>query len=605
MPDDESLEPPQPAPSEPARPRVKPSPVEGVLLWLFVGFGVAALVGALVVGAYTLFGATRANYCVGDGCAATTHLATSLAWLVVGAAAVVLVGLVVLVRLGGNARLRLTKWVRIVAAVAAVGMVARYNVSHFPLARKQIDTYQLASEQMWTITAAVWLFAIGAAVVALFAFPVLDRPRRLSTVGVVVGVVAAMTLTGVLGVKAVHRGDDSQYVDATTAPAQAVPPLPAVLGRQRFELQLPNRGRVNIYPAGAGFIVKSYSARDSGLPNVVAYSATGQERWHYQRTGPVPPPTEYGRNTFSVQELAYFDAGAVVVLSFFSDRGPYVGLDAVTGAQLWTSIDPAIGSAVASQRPYVRAPHFLGRVDGQLIAFDPRTGRRLWSVEDPMHCPATNDVEQPLPNFDRRHVYSVDTDTRIAAVVDCSTAAKAELRLIVVDPATGDVATDKSLTSLDGVARDDLNSWAAYPVPGTDAVMLALYMKGPSSSSYVGPTGKRIDFIDPESFNAVGDGVFTVRNHDRLRLYSGDAIAQCDVALGTTKYVGYTILREQLVVDDRNASTLDVFDRATCQQVATVPVPAGYQGPLIPVRGATLMTRVDQDNRTSVLGFVP
>jgi hypothetical protein len=584
---------------------MKVSRVEGALLWLCIGFGVACLLGALVVGAYTLFGATRAIACAVDACVTTTHLATILASVIVGAAAVLLAGLVVLTRLGSNARVRTTMWVRIFAAVAAVGVVADYNLSHIIKARNQIDTFQPTSEQMWTITAAVWLFAIGAAVVAVFALPVLDRPSRLSTAGIVVGVVAAMTLTTVLGANALHKGDDSQYIDATTAPAQAVPPLPAVLGQQRFERQLPNRSRVEIYPAGAGFVVKSDYEKDSDVPDVVAYGASGEERWHYRRTGPVPPPDASGRHTMNVQDLAYFDDGGIVVLSFFSNKGPYVGLDAVTGAQLWTSTDPAIGSVLAVTRSNRRSPHFVGRLDGHLIALDPQTGRRLWSIDDPRHCPPTDEGRVPLPNFDRMHVYSVDTKTRIGAVVDCSTRKKLDLQLVVVDPGTGAVTTDKSLTSLDGVARDDLNSWAAYPVHGTDAVIVGLYMKVPSRYLYIDEIGKHTDFIEPDSLDAISDGTFTVRNQDHLRLYSGDAIPQCDIALGTTHSVGYTILRDQVVVRDNDASALDVFDRASCRRVATVPLPAGYDSLPIPVRGATLMTRTDKDKRTSVLGFMP
>jgi hypothetical protein len=91
-----------------------------------------------------------------------------------------------------------------------------------------------------------------------------------------------------------------------------------------------------------------------------------------------------------------------------------------------------------------------------------------------------------------------------------------------------------------------------------------------------------------------------VRDQDRLRLYSGEAIAQCDMVFGTTYFADYTILRDQVVVRDDKASALDVFDRASCKRIATVPIPVGYKSGPIPVRGATLMTCVDEDNRTSV-----
>lgn len=580
--------------------------VETALLWCFLGLGVGCLLGALAVGAYTLFGASRANACAGNACVATTDLATSLAWYVVAAAAVLLANLTAISLQRTGVRALTTKWMCVLAAFTATGVVVQYNITHYTQVRSQIEAYQPASEQMWTVTVAVWLFAAGGALVAILGVPLLARPRQKSTVGLVVGVVAAGIITSVVGATALHRGDDSQYVDATTASLQAVPALPAVLGSQRFERQLPNRGGVEIYPAGAGFIVKALYERDGTVPDVVAYSALGEERWHYRRTGPVAPPSGGARSSMRVHDLAYFDDGAVVVLSFFSDRGPYVGLDAVTGAQLWTSTDPAIGNALKVARANPRAQRFLARVDDQLIALDPHTGQRLWTIDDPMHCPVAEEARQPLPNFDQLHVYPVDTQTRIAAVLDCSTHTTMELRLVVVDPATGTVTLNDSLTTFDDVAREDLNSWAAYPVSGSDAVLVGLYGKGPTRDLYVNDsTGKRVDFVYPEWVGADAEGIFTVRDKERLRIYTGDANAQCDIALGTKGDMGYTILGEQIVVRALAPGALAVFDRASCQQVATVPVPSGYEVRPIPVRGATLMTRTDKDDRTTVLGFAP
>lgn len=581
--------------------------VENALLWWFLGLGIGCLLGAVAVGAYTLFGASRAVDCAGKACTAITDLATSLAWNAVAAAGVVLAGLTVSVLRRSGARAQTTMAVRILAAVSAAGIVLRYTSTHYTEVRSKIEAYQPASEQMWTVTVAVWFVVAGATMVAIQRVALLAWPRQKSPVGLAAGLVTAVVITSVLGATALHRGDDSQYVDATTASPQAMPALPAVLGSQRFEHQLPNRSPVEIYPAGAGFIVRSLDSSDSEVPDVVAYNARGEERWRYQRTGPTPPRSNnYFRGAMAVRNLAYYDDGAVVVLSFFSDRGPYVGLDADTGAHLWTSIDPAIGIALQPAEDSKRAQHFLARMDNQLIALDPRTGRRLWTVADPMHCPPIDEAHRLLPNFDWGNAYPVDTTTRIASILDCSTPTTIQLQLVAVDPATGAVTANAPVTTFGDVVREDLYSWAAYPVPGSDAVIVSFYGKRPWRDVYVDDaTGKRVEFEEPDQVDNIAAGIFTVRDGNRLRIYSSDAIAQCDIDLGTTRRIGFTILGDQIAVRDLTPGALTVFDRASCQRVATVPLPVGYEDGLIPVRGATLLTRTDDGGRTTVLGFAP
>ena len=576
-----------------------------VLAWLFVGFGVACLLGAVGVGGYTVFGATRLDDCHIDACVNSFRLATILGWTVMGVGLLVLVGLGWVARLDASARTSANKRVRLAAAVGAIGVVIGYLLSHFTKTRNQLDTFYRASEQVWTITAAIWLLVIGAVVVALFTLDGLRRPTRTDTVGLVLGVVAALVLTTVLSVGALRKGDDDQYLYATTATGQAVPPLPATLGQQRFARDLPNRGKVDIYPAGAGFLVRKDVDDTSDTPDVVAYGASGEERWHYQRTGPVPPPTPDANYRMYVQGVASYDDARVVVLSIFAEQGLYVGLDAVTGARLWTSTDPAIGRAFVTPQLAGPPARIIARLDGRWIAVDPHTGQRAWSVEDPARCPAGADPAQRLPNFDGQHVYPVDTATRVAAVVDCSSRDKINLRLVAVDPATGAVTTDQPLSALDTEPRGGLDSWSAESVPGSDAVIVHLSMSGPSKDVYVDQaTGKRIDFAGTSALFAVGDGTFAVRDRRALRLYSVAAVPTCDVPLGSSFYVGFEVLRDQVVVRDEDAHVLRVFDRASCRPLATANIPPGYDGPFA-VRGATLLTRTDKDGRTALVGFTP
>jgi|GEM_PF-3525648 len=574
------------------------------LQWAFVGFGVGCLLGASAIAAYTLFGATRLPDCRADACSTATHLATRLGWAVLLVAAAILVVQVVYARLSDEARLYSGWAVRIATALAGLGVVIGYRGSQFGEARDEIDTYFRTWEQMWTVTAAVWLLAIGAGVVAVCVTRGLRRPGRFGAAGMVVGIVVASVLTSVIGNDALRKGDDSRYVDATTARDVGVAPKAALLGQLRFQRTLPDDDAVKIVPAGAGFIVKKSFGDDSDTPDVVAYDASGRERWHYRRTGPASPD---GPPTMPVKGLGVYADGSVVVVSLLGEDGRLnVGLDAVSGAQLWTSTDPTISAAVAVSGFDYKSPHFVVRDDGQWIAFDPHTGQRTWSIDDPVHCPATTAPDGLLPTLHGQHVYPVDTPTQVGAVLDCSTRERVDLRLVTVDPSSGAVTTDKTLTALEGVPREDIQSWAAVAVPGANAVILKLFSTRRPLDAYIDATGLRTDFPGPNPLEAIGDGMFTMRDKETLRIFSGEALAQCDIPLGRDGAVPYAFLREQVVVLDEQPHQLRVFNRAGCQQVGTVAVPPGFEG-ITPTRGVTLLTRQMGQGvvRTSVMGFAP
>ena len=475
------------------------------LQWACVGFGVGCLFGAAVIGAYTLFGATRLPDCRATACATTTHLATKLGWAVLLVAASILLVLLIYTRLPDNPRIN---WcVRIATALAGIGVVIGYHRSQFTEARNQIDTYSRTWEQMWTVSAAVWLLAIGAAVVAVCVTRGLHRPRWFGAAGIAIGLAAALTLSNTQFDDALRKGDDSQYVDATTAPDIGVAPKPAALGQQRFDRTFPYKGAVKIVSAGAGFLVQKSFGDDSNMPDVVAYDASGHERWHYQRTGPASPD---GPARMPVMGLGVYADGSVAVLSLLGEGGRiYVGLDAVTGAQLWTSTDPTISAAVEASDFDYTSPHFVVRDDQRWTAFDPRTGQRTWSIADPVHCPGATVPDGLLPTFHDQHVYPIDTPTQIGAVLDCSTRERVDLRLITVNPSSGAVTTDKTLTALEGVPRGDIQSWAAVAVPGTSAVIVKLFSARRPLDAYVDATGLRTDFPGPNPLEPVDDGMFT------------------------------------------------------------------------------------------------
>ena len=571
------------------------------LQWTFVGFGFGALIGAVVIGAYTVFGASRPQDCRAAACATTTHLATRLGWLVLLVATATLVGLLGYLRLPGHARVAYR--LRIALVLAGTGVVIGYCTGQFTDSRDQVDTYFRTWEQLWTVTAAVWLLALGAGAAALFSSHQLRRPTGLGAAGLVVGLVAALLLSTTQFHEALRRGDDARYVDATEASDVGVESKPAVLGRDRFEHRLPYQRAVKIVPAGTGFVVKKALFDASSTPDVVAYDASGHERWHYQRTGPRPADSP---SSMSVSRLAAYADGRVVVLSLLGEHGLYVGLDAVTGAQLWTSTDPTIGAAL-DPSPFDDTPaRFVARDGGRWTAFDPSTGRRTWSIADPVHCPGPTAPDGLLPALHGQHAYPVVTATRIGDVVDCSTRNRVDLRLVTVDPSSGAITNDKTLSALDGIPREDIQSWTAVAVPGTDAVIVKLFSTRRPLDVYVDATGLRTDFVGPNPLQPIGDGMFALRDKETLRIYSGEALVQCDVPLGRSGAVRYAFLRDQVVVLDDRPAQLRVFDRAGCQQVGTAPIPAGFET-LIPARGVTLLThQTDRGSvRTSVLGFGP
>jgi hypothetical protein len=456
---------------------------------------------------------------------------------------------------------------------------------------------------MWTVSAAVWLLAIGAGAVALFTSQELGRPTWFGAAFFVIGLVAALSLSTTQFNDALRKGDDSQYVDATEASDVGVAPKPETLGHQGFGRILPYERDVKIVPAGAGFVVKKSLFDESNTPDVVAYDASGHERWHYQRTGPRPPDS---LASMSVSGLGVYADGRVVVLSLLGEHGLYVGLDAVTGAQLWTSTDPTISAALDVSDFDYTSPHFVVRDGGHWTAFDPHTGQRTWSIDDPVHCPGATVPDGMLPTFHGQHVHPIDTPTRIGAVIDCSTREHVDLRLVTVNPSSGAVTTDKTVSALEGVPREDIQSWTAVAVPGTEAVILKLFSTLRPLDAYVDATGVRTDFPGPNPLEPIGDGMFTMRDNATLRIYSGEALVQCDIPLGRSGAVDYAFLRDQVVVLDEQPHQLRVFDRAGCQQVGTVAVPPGFEG-ITPARGVTLLTLHTGRRvvRTSVIGFAP
>jgi hypothetical protein len=252
--------------------------------------------------------------------------------------------------------------------------------------------------------------------------------------------------------------------------------------------------------------------------------------------------------------------------------------------------------------------HFVSRKDGRWTAFNPRTGQRMWSIDDPTPCPNSpydHINYRQLPQFDNARVQLVDSDTRLAAVVDCATSEQAKLRLVSIDPSSGAVITDKTLITLNEVELARLNSWLVHGVDDTPVIILNLWRSGPNLSMYLNPdTGQRTDIPGAAWPASVGDGTFSVGDGDTFRVYSGDATLQCEFPLDGER-AREVVLRDQIVVVGSSRSQMMVFDRATCGQVDVLPAPPDFQD-FIVVRGATLLTnQLKYSKSATLVGFAP
>ncbi|MUL81184.1 MULTISPECIES: PQQ-binding-like beta-propeller repeat protein [unclassified Mycolicibacterium] len=447
--------------------------------------------------------------------------------------------------------------------------------------------YQMAMDSA-PVTAALpagmaswWLCLAGAAVtfLAARAFPRLERSSvRLLAVGVAIAVVVAAVVT----VGALRAGDDGRYVDATTAAATDVPAVPSMLGQRTFTVSVPdafegnkhdpNRG---IVAAGAGFVVY-------GDHRITAYGADGKERWHFARTGP---------GGVVVNGMRVFDNGATVVA--FLDKG-LVGIDATTGERLWTSADDQMMYALSQVPGYnLDAPFVVYRDDRVWVRFDTRTGKPMWTVPAP-HA----DCDFP-PRV-------VDTRSWLVSVVRCSSEQSNAIRVIALDPGSGETVWDNEVFKGQADA-------AAIATPA-NAVGIFIQFGGagaPPGIAYANVVDKTVTPLPARgtgepSLGPSDNFVFSGRDGGRqLVLFGPDGKQRCAGAQGIrgaqTRVLGQggglaylSFAGGFVVADDGGVGTpgsLRTFDANTCAQTAAVPAES-VEG-FVPVPGAVLVLRRD------------
>jgi outer membrane protein assembly factor BamB len=453
-----------------------------------------------------------------------------------------------------------------------------------------------------------WVLGLGGAVALLVATPLPRLTRQAMPVvvgGVAVGIIAAVLLT----VQAVGAGDDGRYVDATVAPTVDVPAKPAIFGQRRFSLKVSNwRGvpenqpDVQVAAAGAGFVVFHGG-------QITGYGSDGKERWHYRRTGP-------GR--VSVTGVRVFDEGRTVVAAVAA--GPtysaqvLVGLDAITGQQLWSSRSTLRSPESDSFGP-LRNMHGVEDLEPGpfLIAnrysntsawtrFDTRTGKPLWTIDAP-----------PGPHCDGK---VADTQSRIVTATVCFANDKLEVGLVVLDPGSGQRLWQTTLAN--GIPKPAGNRYELFVAPaGLDGV--AVFYGSPERSTsqiYVNVVSHQMrDLGEHDNVDASFDrgDRFVVAHHGEsgnteLSLYDSQGLRRCalnpELKLRSSLLGSYSLylpLANDVVVYNSNGYVFQTVDNDNCAIGATQKASPAADW-LAGAPGVVLVERIEA-NGTYVDGF--
>lgn len=566
------------------------------LRWATLGFAATCLLVSLVLGVYIATVATGPR-CDGDACARLFASTDRLAWTVVGLAVFGIVVAVVGERLSTP-----LKWAaRITVVAGAVWLVYAYRGAKIAAQRDAVAPLVPATLPPWLVAAAVVLCVSGLAAVVVASFGAPARPSWLAAAGVA----AAVILTVILVAPVVQRPSDAASVSATTAAAVPIPPYPATVTGQRVTLSFEPRRqalRPVVQAAGAGFVTLELPD-GGGAPTVVAYDASGVQRWHYSRTGPMP--------------ITSVSAVADVVLARASTRESalVIALDAITGDRLWSSDDPAVSTAAGAyfETSWYSAPHLVHTAGDRWTAFDPRSGRQTWSIANPLRCADGRRPTYDDPTGGSRSIRGGDvgetrfayanTDDQLVTILDCTGDEGLDLRRISIDAATGELlGDDPVLVPKDGNPGVGVpDDFYVHAVDG-GAYELTLYWRVEPQvvrRILVTPTGRMLD-VGPR-WHMAADGGFVVYDRDLVRQYSAAGALRCEFRVPADRLSDIAVLSEAIVFEDGQA--LHVVSRTDCRETAVLPLPAADESVgLVPVPGALLVTSY-ADDRVTVLGY--
>jgi hypothetical protein len=438
---------------------------------------------------------------------------------------------------------------------------------------------------------AAWLLCLAGAIATLLATTAFARMSRDSVRLVALGVVIAVIAGVVVTIGAVRAGDDNRFVDGSTAAATGVPALPSALGRRAFGVTVPDAfdadpsgamvgkpGHYQIAAAGAGFVVNTNH-------RVTAYGADGTERWHYARTG---------QSDVAVDGISVYDNGATVVVSL---GRALVALDAVTGAQLWTTTDARMLEAVGHGADR-DVPFLVARDAVSWTRFDTRTGKPAWTVSDP----------NPAECVDGE----IEADTRswMVSIARCMSAAGADIRLVALDPASGATQWDTTVLHAGPPPQGEQARPLDVIAAPANAVGVFLQLDGfgaPPAPSYANVAQKTVTTLPERGFPqpSPGPGDEFILSDRQLTLFGADGTERCTFS-GTVSGLAnrvpghgaglsYLVFPQSFVVADRGLEpALRTFDSTTCAEFGSVPATA-VEG-MVPVPGAALVLRRDGQN---------
>jgi hypothetical protein len=431
------------------------------------------------------------------------------------------------------------------------------------------------------LVVAAWLLALAGAAALLAATPMAALTRRALPIvigGVVVGVIAAVVLT----VLAVQAGDDRRYVDATVAATTDVPAAPTKLGQRRFTVKVSDWAGVppitpdfQVASAGVGFVAFHHG-------QITGYGGDGKERWHYRRTGP---------GQVAVYGLRVFDDGRTVVAAV--NAGPdrqarvLVGLDAVTGREIWTERSTLPDPETKSFHPYQNtygienhspSPFLIANRSSDESAwtrYDTKTGKPMWTVDSPVGHGCSGRV--------------ADTESLIATATVCPANGNVNVGVVLQDPASGKQVWQATLVENVPDRPDQRFDVHATPA-GRDGIELAYGpANAPTNRVYVNVLSHNLRDLGPDERVAAstqpGD-VFVMQHQQQpdvtqLSLYGTNGVQRCGLSpdlklkralLGD--YDVYLPLYSAVVFYDTNAHALQTVDANTCAASGTQPVSA-------------------------------
>ncbi|WP_135457496.1 PQQ-binding-like beta-propeller repeat protein [Mycobacterium sp. DL99] len=585
--------------------------------WSVSGVATIFLLVSIGLGAFTASAAGRPA-CAGKRCSELVTTATSLAWSVTVTAIVAVAAVAGVAIAGERARPALRRTVRIAVLIAAAGLVTFYLGSKFTDKRNALNGLIPPSQQIGLVPATVLIGVAGLLALSVVTITPPPRPdRRAAMAGIAVGVIAAVALTLTQAAPTFSKESDAGFLSATTAPAADIPPFPAKLGQQRFTMAGPrpiDTPQFMPRAAGPGFVMLRKLASTGDKPAVVAYDPDGRELWRYSRIGPMP-----------IADLRVYGGGAVVIADASTREAKLlIGLDAATGAPIWTSDDRALYSVFRDNQQQSspswssQTPLLVDRGQSQWIAYDPHTGHQRWTVSNPLRCadgrtPDYSDYDYARGPFGGgslggRNIEYIDTTDRLITILDCSTPDRFDLREISIDTKTGALQTDRPVpATIDNGPRRQLpHDWSASPA-GAGGYNVELFWRdapevvqelfvnaaGAPTLVYQGPN----DWMNLRMVITGPDGGFVAYDNNRVRQFSGSGDPLCEFALpefGPLRHIeAIAVLRQEItyVLDDTHMADpiLRVVNRSDCRETATVPVPVrGGQLGLYPVRGSTI-----------------